>query len=293
VTLAAHLFLDLPLYHALVLGLLVAPVSPAIVIPGLLELLQRSSSKRRKVLNALLVGSPLDNMLAVVLLDSALDVALAGGSVSPVFFGVLLWKIGMGLTSGVVFGTMLGEVLRRLGERGRGWGALLGLALVTAGVVTAGVLLHFSHVLAVLALGVALRHRAPLAWKALDQRLLRIWGVVQYAFFGLIGTAVDLDPVLSAGLILIAVILLGQLGRAVGTLLATTASGLSGRSRLACIMAYVPKATIQAAFATLALDRGLSSGGLVLTAGILAVVLTAPIGVLTLHRGVPWMLSDP
>lgn len=291
VTLGAIFLLGLPVSHALVLGLLVAAISPAIVIPGLLELLRRPAPESRRVLNALLVGAPLDNILAVVLMGVALDAALVGGSISWSFMGLLLWKVGLGLVTGVALGAMLGQALRRTGERGGGWGALLALAVVAGCAVTAGHFLGFSQVLAVLALGATLRGRAPKAWKELDGRLLKIWGLVQYALFGLIGAAVELGPLASAGVAVAGVVLLGQLGRAVGSMTATTASGLPLRHRLACVLAYVPKATIQAAFAALALDRGLASGELILTAGVLAVVITAPIGVVAFHQGAARLLS--
>lgn len=291
VTAGGVLILDLPVSHALVLGFLVAAISPAIVIPGVLELLRKPAPGSRRVLNALLVGAPLDNIFAVVLMGVALDAALLGSSLSPGLVGTLAWKVAVGLVVGVATGGLLGTLLPRLGKRGSGWGAVAVVLAGAGAVAVSGNYWDFSYVLALLAFGAALRRAASDIWKAVDEKLLQVWGVVQYALFGLIGAAVDLGPLASAGLTLAAVVVLGQVGRAAGSLAATTASDLSPRSRLACVLAYVPKATIQAAFAALASERGLESGELILTGGVLAVVLTAPIGVVALHQGAAKLLG--
>lgn len=292
VTAAGVLLLGLPLGEALVLGFLVAAISPAIVIPGLLDLLGRPKVRGRRVLNALLVGAPLDNIFAMVLMGVALDAALVGAAEPAGFAAGLLWKVGLGLVVGVASGGAAGLALRRLGERGGSWGGLVLVGAVAGLAVAAGRYFEFSYVLTLLALGMTLRRLAPAARGGLDARLLRVWGVVQYALFGLIGAAVDLEPLARAGLAVVAAIALGQVGRAAGSLAATARSGLTGRERLACVAAYVPKATIQAAFAALPLDRGLPSGELILTAGVLAVVLTAPAGVMALHRGTARLLKQ-
>lgn len=290
VTAGGVLILDLPLSHALVLGFLVAAISPAIVIPGVLELLRKPAPESRRVLNALLVGAPLDNIFAVVLMGVALDAALLGSSLSPSLAGALVWKITIGLVLGVAAGSLAGALLERLKKLAESWGGVILASALAGGIVTAGHYWEFSYVLALLAFGATIRRVASNTWQGIDKKLLLVWSVVQYALFGLIGAAVDLGPLASAGLTLAAVILLGQAGRAAGSVAATTASDLSPRSRLACVLAYVPKATIQAAFAAVALERGLESGDMILTAGVLAVVMTAPVGVVTLHRGAAKLL---
>ena len=98
-------------------------------------------------------------------------------------------------------------------------------------------------------------------------------------------SALDLGPLASVGLAALAVILAGQLGRISGVLFVTQMARLPLRVRLGCYLAYVPKATIQAAFATLPLERGLAQGTDILSIAVLAIVITAPIGLLALHKG--------
>ncbi len=223
--LAAWWLLDLPPATAAVLGWTVACVSPAIVIPSLVDLSRRVRGLDRRVVTALLTGVPLDNIVGVA---------------------------ALGLVSSLVAGRAVGSL-----------GPLV--------------------VLTVLAGGVALRARAPRLGARLDRLLARAWTVGQLLLFGLIGASVETAPLRDAGLALAAVIGLGQLGRLGGTLAATAPLALPPRYRLACAACYVPKATIQAAFGSLALDRGLAGGELVMAAAVLSIVLCAPLGVVTLQ----------
>ena len=103
----------------------------------------------------------------------------------------------------------------------------------------------------------------------------------------------SLGPLARVGAAAALVIGLGQLGRAGGSWLASAGYRLPARERLACVLAYVPKATIQAAFAGVALDVGAPGGELILSAGVLAIALAAPIGVVALHRGAAPLLGPP
>lgn len=294
--------LDLQPLVAAVLAFLVAALSPAIVLPGLLALIDARprAGRSRRVLSALLVGAPLDNVLALVLMGVALDAALAGSSDFASLISILLWKVSVGLVVGLAAGTLLGRVVRdRL--PGLRPAALLSLLLLAAGVVLwAGLTWHFSFILAHVAMGLSFRYVAPQLRDSLDAGLRGAWDLAQYALFGLIGAALDVESVAAAGLAVTAVVLLGQLGRFVGSYVATLGAGLRPAERLACALAYVPKATIQAAFAALPLDRVLAASGptalsrgdaeLILCAGVLAVLITAPIGAVTLNRGVDRLL---
>lgn len=276
--------LGLSFASALVLGFLVAAISPAIVIPGLLDLLDRHSGRPRRILTALLVSSPLDNILALVGLGIALDIALAGAVSWQDLALVLPQKIGLGLLIGAVVGGVLGGILRKIPSASAGLQGAGAIWIIGGGLIAVGRLLDFSFVLAIITAGCMVRAVSSAAALELAGGLKRIWSRAQYVLFGLIGAAVDIHALAAVGALVCAVIVLGQLGRAGGSLLATCQSALPFRHRLAAICCTIPKATIQAAFAALPLDRGLADGDLILSAAVLAIVITAPIGVITLHQ---------
>ena len=280
--------LGLPLSSAAVLGFLVAAISPAIVIPGLMELLERRTGAARRLPTALLVGAPLDNIAAVLALGVALDLALAGDGA----WVQTLARLPLQTVGGVAAGAVVGGLFARAVPESLGQGAT-GTALLWA--LAVGLILFcqrvgLSPVLAVLALGFSLPLWAPHRVASLSLGLAGVWRWAQLLLFGLIGAAVRLRPLAQAGLSYAAVILAGQAGRAGGTLLITTGARLTPRERFACVLAYLPKATIQAAFAGLPLARGLPHGEAILSIGVLAIVLTAPLGTFALHKGAERLL---
>ena len=283
VAIAGAWLLGLPAAPAAVLGCTVAAISPAIVIPGMIDLLRDRVGSSRRVPTALLAAAPIDNLVAVVGLGVAIDLATAGEVHGTRALASVPLSIAGGALAGGLAGLALGRATRRwptgIGLRG----AALAWALAV-GLVVTGEQLGISFVVAILALGFATRVVDPHAAEALSGTLRRVWEVVQVGLFGLIGWAVDLGPLAAAGLALAAVVVAGQLGRAAGSWVATAGSGLGPRARVACILGFVPKATIQAAFAALPLDRGLADGETILAAGALAIVLTAPIGVVLVGR---------
>lgn len=289
VTLAGAWLLELPLATAAVLGFLVAAISPAIVIPGLLELIDRRRGKDRHLPNALLAGAPLDSILAVLGLGVCLDLALAAPGDWLTTLAHLPWTIAAGAGLGIGAGFGLAVWLGRGRPARRADTALVWLA--ACGLIPLCDLIGASYVIAILAVGSTLLARLAADRVAQLQRgLTGLWNVVQVALFALIGHALDLGPLAGVGLALVGVVLIGQLGRALGSLTATAGKALTARERLACILAYIPKATIQAAFAGLPLDRGLAQGDLLMSAAVLAIVLTAPLGSLALTRGTAALL---
>ena len=264
-----------------VLDLSIAAISPAIVIPGVLELLAKRSGKDRRLPTALLTGAPLDNIACLLLLTIVLDVALGRGEGFATRLLRLPLNLVMSMAAGVAAGWLI-SLADRAGQRQRAVAMLSWTA--AAGLIALGRWLDFSYVLAIITAGVVVRARSPELADRLSRGLVQIWSVTRYALFGLIGAAVDLGPLASVGLLAVAVIVLGQCGRAGGSLLATIGEDLSGKQRLAGVLCYVPKATIQAAFGSMALDAGLASGDVIVTVAILSIVICAPLGVVGLHR---------
>jgi Kef-type K+ transport system membrane component KefB len=282
-TLGGLWLLGLPPTAALVAGLTMAAISPAIVIPGLLAIVGKRKGADRRVPTALLAGAPLDNVLCITALGVALHLARGGDS----DVATLLWRLPLGLAGAVLAGLIAGVAGAWAIQRcGSGW---LGVSLLWAlagALIAIGHLLALPYVISIVTLGAAVRARRAAVHQEvapLDRGLVAVWNVVQYALFGLIGAALDLEPLAQAGLLLGAMIGLGQLGRAAMSWLATSGAGLSTGERTACVVAYVPKATIQAAFGGAALDQGMAEGNVILAGAILSIVLCAPVGMVLLH----------
>ncbi len=280
---SAWLLLDLAPLPAIVLGTLVAAISPAIVIPGLLLLLDSHSGRARRPLTALLVGAPIDNIVALLAFGVALDLAVASDAAWTAQLAWLPLRLTAAVALGVAGGWSLARALGAGTNLNRPYAAVP-IWLLAAALAWAGRALDLPVVVVVIVMGATLRAWNPDAATRLGDGLRQTWTVVQVGLFGLIGYAVDLEPLARVGLLALAVIALGQVGRAAGSALATRRSGLNRNERLASALCYVPKATLQAAFGAMALDRGLAAGEVILGTAVLAIAVTAPIGVVTLHR---------
>lgn len=288
----AHLLLGFSLPAALVMGTLLGAISPAIVIPALLSLLQTRRGKARELLEALLLGATLDNTFAVVLLGLAVDMAVSAQLPLGAHLLLLPLKIGGGALAGLLLGgVILG--LHKLGLLRAPWRGTLLLGVGAGGMIVLGHVLPISFVIGIIVGGSVIRTRSPELAHRLSPQLQTLWGVAQYGLFGLIGYAVDLGPLSSVGWSVVAIVLAGQGGRALFTSVATLGEKLSPKERMACALSYIPKATIQAAFAAFPLDRGMEEGPLLMGAAIVAILLTAPPGVLAIAKGVDRLLPKP
>lgn len=287
----AYLWLDLSAPMALLLGFLVGAISPAIVIPGMLDLIDGRHGKAKRTPVALLAGAPIDNIIAVVAIGVALDAA--SGRTTGYFevLGRVLQSVVGGAGLGVVLGLTVALALGRFGSVAPWFLASL-LWIVACALIPIGRSLGISFVLATIAAAAALRWRAPRAAAEAGLRLKQSFEVAQLALFGLIGFSMDLGPLSTIGPVAVLIIFGGQLGRAAGALLATTGSGLPARERVAAMLSYVPKATIQAAFGAVALDQGHAGGDIVLSVAVLAIIGTAPLGILAIHRGADRLLPQ-
>jgi hypothetical protein len=226
----------------------------------------------------------MDNIVALLAFGIALDLAVSGGASWTTQLAWLPARLAGAVALGVAGGWLAARLGGRFAHAMAGTAVAVPMWLFAATVAGGGRALELPVVVVVIAMGATARAANPELAGALSEGLRKAWTVVQVGLFGLIGFAVDLGPLSRVGLVALAVIALGQLGRAAGSALATWRSGLVAEERLACALCYVPKATLQAAFGALALDRGLAEGGVILGVAVLAIAVTAPVGVVTLHR---------
>ena len=127
--------------------------------------------------------------------------------------------------------------------------------------------------------------------KRLSEKFGKLWLAAEVLLFVLVGAAVDLRYTLTAGAAAAAMILISLAFRSVGVILCLTATALTRRERLFCVLAYLPKATVQAAIGSVPLAMGLPCGALVLSAAVLAILITAPLGAIAIDRAAPLLLE--
>ena len=277
VTLLGPYFLDISRLEAAILGSVLAAVSPAVVVPQMLRLMEEGWGTERCVPQLILAGASMDDIVVIVLFTAF--TGLAQGS------GVSGWQLAavpVSVVTGLAGGTLAGLVLTLLLRRWKPEGLRLCLVFLSVAFLLAALedwgVVPFSGLLAVMAAANLLQQRQPEAGDALQRQLSQLWVPAQMLLFALVGAAVDLPYAGQMGAGMLALLGLALLCRMLGVALCLLRTPLRPKERLFCMIAYLPKATVQAAIGGVPLAMGLACGQLVLTGAVAAILLTAPLG---------------
>ena len=276
-----HHFFDFDWPVAGLTAFLLAAVSPAVVVPSMLDLSAKGYGKKRAVPTIVLAGASVDDVIAITFFSVCLGIATAGNS----DLGGALLSIPFSIITGLIPGLLIGLVLAWLFNRVSITVTEKVLILLTVAVamVQLGELIHSASLLGVMALGFILLEKAEKSAVALSSQIGKIWFFAQILLFVLIGLSVNIEVALGAGLKGLLAISIGLVFRSLGVLLATHFSSLTLQERLFCVIAYLPKATVQAALGGVALAVGIPEGELILALAVLAIVFTAPMGLIGLN----------
>lgn len=285
VVLFAPPLLGVSLLEAAIMGAVLGAVSPAIVVPRMVHLMENGYGTNKSIPQLLLAGSSLDDVFVIVLFTTFVSMA-QGGSASMLQFAA----IPVSIILGILLGAFAGWALAWLFETSFACQHLirnsvkviivLGMAfllMAIEGWLTG--LVSFSGLLAVMSMATVLAMNSlPEVSERLSEKFGKLWLAAEVVLFVLVGAAVNVGYTLDAGLGAVAVILVALVFRSLGVLLCLVGTPLSDRERLYCVIAYIPKATVQAAIGGVPLALGLPCGNIVLSVAVVSILLTAPLG---------------
>ena len=281
---------------------ILAAVSPAVVVPSMLDLKERGIGTEKDVPTLVLAGASIDDVVAITILTSALALFAAGGNVDGApgaisDLGSALLRLPVSIVAGVGVGVGVGFVLSwglsRHYERIRATEKALLLVMVSLLIVELGDVAPIAPLLAVMTVGFILLERAEHVAHEMASKLSKLWVPAEIVLFVLIGLAVDLPTAARAGLPGLGVIGVGLVGRSIGVLASVLPDRrLNGKERLFALIAYTPKATVQAALGAVPLAAGVPAGAEILAVSVLAIVVTAPLGMLLIRAVGPRLLGD-
>ncbi|KAA9234470.1 MULTISPECIES: cation:proton antiporter [Aerococcus] len=263
---------------ALVLGAVLGAVSPAVVVPKMLKLIDEGYGTEKQIPQIILAGSSADDIYVLVLFSSFLAVA-QGGS----FQITQLLTIPISIILGLLVGGLLGAGLNRLFDRfafstAKQLILLLSLSFVLVSVEKILPALPFSGILAVMAMGLMINRLDSEKAVDLGQYYNKLWIPGEILLFVLVGASVNITYAFQAGWQPVLLIGMVLIFRSLGVLLSLAKTHLSLKERLFSVIAYLPKATVQAAIGGVPLAMGLGSGEIILTVSVLAILITAPLG---------------
>lgn len=266
-----------------IIGAIMGAVSPAIVVPRMTKLIEDGWGTDKGIPQMIVAGASADDVYVIVLFSSFL--ALAGGNG---FHVVDLARIPLSILFGIAIGTGIGFLSLGIFERVQMRATqkclmLLAFSFLLVAIEnTVSQFIPFSGYLAVIAMGVVIPARRPqIAHRAAD-KLSKLWVGAESFLFVMVGAAADPRLALKAGLPLLGMIFIGLAFRLFGVWLCVLRTSLHARERFFVLLAEIPKATVQAAIGSIPLAMGLSCGSLALSAAVLAIMITAPLGALAI-----------
>lgn len=288
--LAPHI-LGINRIEAAVMGAVLGAVSPAVVVPRMVQLMEEKRGTGQGIPQMILAGASCDDIYVIVLFSTFVGMA-QGGSANMMDFV----NIPVSIVLGVALGAAVGLLLHLLLETAYRHGCyvrnstkvilILGLSFLLMAVETwlKGIV-SVSGLLAVMSMACVLKIKSPKkVTKRLSAKFGKLWIAAEAILFVLVGAAVDIRCAVQAGAAAVLMIALALMFRAVGVSICMLGTGLNRKERLFCVIAYLPKATVQAAIGSVPLSMGLPCGQLVLSVAVLAILITAPLGAIGIDR---------
>ena len=273
-----------PLLHisyldAAIMGAVVGAVSPAVIVPKMLRLMEEGYGTKKSIPQLILAGASVDDVFVIVLFSSFTGLA-KGESLSPWRFAEIPISILLGVLLGAALGLALAFFFQKVHVRDSVKVLLLlsfSFLLVALEDALEG-FVPISGLIAVMSLGIALQRKRDIVARRLSLKFSKLWVAAELLLFVLVGATVDLHYAYAAGLSAVILIFGVLLFRMAGVWVCLFKTKLLFKERLFCVLAYMPKATVQAAIGSVPLSMGLSCGNIVLTVAVLAILITAPLG---------------
>lgn len=277
--LLAPKLLGISALEAAVLGSVVAAVSPAVVVPGMIKLMDEGYGTDKGIPQMILAGASVDDVFVIVLFTTFTGMA-QHDTVSVMQFVNIPVSLITGISIGLLAGMGLTVLFDKIHQRDMVRVLIVmgcSLLLVSAEDGLSGIV-PFAALIAVMCLGMAVRMKKEDLAKRLSQTYDKLWVGAEIFLFVLVGASVQIESAKSAGLKSIALIFGVLLFRMIGVYLCVLGTKLNAKERLFCMLAYIPKATVQAAIGGVPLAMGLACGNMVLTVSVISILITAPLG---------------
>ncbi|WP_394283156.1 cation:proton antiporter [Frisingicoccus sp.] len=271
--------------EALIIGAVLGAVSPAVVVPRMVQLMEEKYGTNKSIPQMILAGASLDDVFVIVLFTTFIGMA-QGESASVMDF----INIPVSIISGILIGAAAGFFLAWFFETNYSHKNLVRNSMKVIIVLGTSFLLlaveewlenilPVSGLLAIMSMAMVLAMRSvPEVTKRLQEKYGKLWIAAEVILFALVGAAVDIRYTLEAGAGAVLMIFIGLICRSIGTWLCMLGTNLNKKEKLYCVIAYLPKATVQAAIGSVPLSLGLPCGNIVLSVAVLSILITAPLG---------------
>ncbi|MCR5019393.1 cation:proton antiporter [Ruminococcus sp.] len=294
----APFLLGTSLTDSALMGAVLSAVSPAVVVPRMVSLIEKKRGTEKGIPQMILAGASCDDVFVIVMFSTFLTMAQGGGAKLSWLLDIPV-SIALGLLLGACAGIMVYMLFEYSFRRGiKIRGSIKAIVLLSAAFLlmtaesAAKPYAAVSGLLAVVAMACVLKLKSEVSvTKGLSEKYGKIWIAAEVILFVMVGTAVDIRYTLSAGASAAAMIFIALIFRAVGVVICTAGTKLDIKERLFCVIAYLPKATVQAAIGSVPMAVGLPCGKTILSVAVMGIILTAPLGAIGIDMTCDRLLS--
>lgn len=285
IMLISHYILDFSLPLAGTLGFIIAAVSPAVVVPEMLNLKEKNLGKEREIPTLILAGASIDDIFAITLFSSFLSLSLGKNiNIYKEFLKIPL-SIGIGIILGGVFGIILVNFFKKYHIRDTRKAIIFLMVGITFHQLENLNIFPIASLLGIMTMGFIILEKYPTLAKRLSLKFNKIWVFSEIILFVLIGSAVNIKVIFGSSFNGLIIIIIGLIGRMVGVFISLLGSKLNKKERLFCGLSYIPKATVQAAISGIPLAMGVPNGEIILAIGVLSIIISVPLGVIGIRMG--------
>ena len=275
----APVLLGVSVLEAAVIGSVIAAVSPAVIVPRMIKLIEEGYGQEKSIPQLILAGASVDDVFVIVVFTAFTTLA-ATGEISASNFLQIPVSIALGVLLGFMVGMILVSFFRKYHMRD----SVKILIILSVSFLLLEIqnrlegVIPVSGLLAIMSMGIIINQKYSVLAKRLSVKYNKLWLGAEIFLFVLVGVAVDLKYAMAAGVAVIVLIVLALLFRMTGVAVSLIRTKLTKRERVFCMIAYTPKATVQAAIGTIPMTMGLECGSIVLAVAVMAILITAPFG---------------
>lgn len=292
VVLIAPKLFDVSILEAAIMGSVLAAVSPAVIVPRMIQLIDEGYGKENSIPQMILAGASVDDVFVIVLFTAFTSLA-TGSKVAASDLLQIPVSIIVGILVGVAVGLALVKGFKVFHMRD----SVKVLIILSVSFLLLELeirledIIPMSGLLAIMSMGIAIKKFYSKLAVRISVKYNKLWVAAEVLLFVLVGAIVNLDYVFKAGMIAIIIVLGAMVFRMVGVFICVLGTKLSIKEKIFCMLAYTPKATVQAAIGGLPLAMGLACGEKVLTLAVLAILITAPFGAICVDRSYEKLLT--
>ena len=271
--------LGISLLDAAIMGTVIAAVSPAVIVPKMIKLIEDGYGKEHSIPQLILAGASVDDVFVIVMFTAFTGLA-TGESINIWQFVSIPVSIVLGIILGLLVGFALIKLFKTIHMRDTVKVViLLSMSFIMVTLETwLKNIIPVSGLIAVMSMGIMINRKYAILAKRITGKFGKLWVVAEILLFVLVGASVNIQYALNAGIATIILIILVLLFRMLGVFVCLLKTRITIKERIFCMIAYTPKATVQAAIGGVPLAMGLGCGEIVLTVAVIAILITATLG---------------